>query len=143
MAKILIIDDDSAVQLTMLERAGHSLVAASDGRMALFDEGDFGLLFPDIFMPGMDGFETMRLVHQQRRRNRTAPTIGRPGRRQCCFRPVMRTSIGCSLKSRTKSPVLGEGRIRQHDTRYQARRRHDCAGCDRDQRGRMAELSQR
>ena len=67
MAKILIVDDDSAVQLTMLERAGHSLVAASDGRkgMALFDEGDFGLLFPDIFMPGMDGFETMRLVHQQ------------------------------------------------------------------------------
>ena len=60
MAKILIVDDDSAVQLTMLERAGHSLVAASDGRkgMALFDEGDFGLL-------GMDGFETMRLVHQQ------------------------------------------------------------------------------
>jgi CheY-like chemotaxis protein len=64
----------SAVQLTMLERAGHSRVAASDGRMALFDEGDFGLLFPDIFMPGMDGFETVRLVHQQRRRNRTAPT---------------------------------------------------------------------
>jgi CheY-like chemotaxis protein len=32
LAKILIVDDDSAVQLTMLERAGHSLVAASDGR---------------------------------------------------------------------------------------------------------------
>lgn len=143
MAKILIVDDDSAVQLTVLERADHGLVAASDGRkgMALFDEGDFDLLFPDIFMPGMDGFETMRLVRQQMPLK--PPTIGRRGRRQCCFRPVMRTSIGCSVKSRSKAPVLGEGRKRQHDTRYQTRRRHDCAGCDRDQRGRMAELSQR
>ena len=28
--------------------------------------GDFDLLFLDIFMPGMDGLETMRLVHHQR-----------------------------------------------------------------------------
>ena len=27
---------------------------------------DFDLLFLDIFMPGMDGFETMRMVHQLR-----------------------------------------------------------------------------
>jgi len=35
VAKILIVDDDSAVQLTirlLLERAGHSVVTASDGR---------------------------------------------------------------------------------------------------------------
>jgi CheY-like chemotaxis protein len=71
LAKILIVDDDSEVQLTirlLLERAGHSVVAASDGRkgLALFEAGDFDLLFLDIFMPGMDGFETMRLVHQQK-----------------------------------------------------------------------------
>lgn len=73
MANILIVDDDGAVQLTMrllLERAGHSVVTASDGRkgMALFEAGDFDLLFLDIFMPGMDGFETMRRVHQLRPR---------------------------------------------------------------------------
>lgn len=73
MAKILIIDDDSAVRATiqlLLERAGHSVVAASDGRkgLALFEADDFDLVFLDIFMPGMDGFETMRLVHQQQRR---------------------------------------------------------------------------
>jgi CheY-like chemotaxis protein len=70
VAKILIVDDDSAVQATiklLLERAGHSVVVASDGRkgLAAFETGDFDLLFLDIFMPGMDGIETMRRVHQQ------------------------------------------------------------------------------
>jgi CheY-like chemotaxis protein len=70
LAKILIVDDDSAVQATiklLLERAGHSVVAAGDGRegLSLFEAGDFDLLLLDIFMPGMDGLEMMRLVHQQ------------------------------------------------------------------------------
>jgi CheY-like chemotaxis protein len=70
MARILIVDDDSAVQATirlLLERASHSVVVAGDGRMGLaaVDTADFDLLFLDIFMPGMDGFETMRLVHQR------------------------------------------------------------------------------
>jgi CheY-like chemotaxis protein len=70
LAKILIVDDDSAVQMTiklLLERAGHSVVVASDGRkgLAILESEQFDLLFLDIFMPGMDGFETMRLVRQQ------------------------------------------------------------------------------
>lgn len=70
MARILIVDDDIAVQATirlLLERAGHSVVVAGDGRkgFAIFEAGEFDLLFLDIFMPGMDGLETMRLVHQQ------------------------------------------------------------------------------
>jgi CheY-like chemotaxis protein len=71
MAKILIVDDDAAVRTTiqlLLERAGHRVVAASDGRkgLTLFEAEEFDLLFLDIFMPGMDGIETMRLVHAQR-----------------------------------------------------------------------------
>jgi CheY-like chemotaxis protein len=73
LARILIIDDDRAVQATirlLLEGAGHSVVVASDGRngIAIFESEEFDLLFLDIFMPGMDGFETMRVVHQQQPR---------------------------------------------------------------------------
>ncbi len=83
LAKILIVDDDSAVQATiriLLERAGHSVVAASDGRkgLAIFETGDFDLLFLDIFMPGMDGLETMRHVHLLRPDTPIIVISGRP-----------------------------------------------------------------
>jgi CheY-like chemotaxis protein len=70
LAKILIVDDDPTVQSVirlLLERAGHQVAAADDGRRGLdqLQSQDFDLLFLDIFMPGMDGFETMRLVRQR------------------------------------------------------------------------------
>jgi CheY-like chemotaxis protein len=67
LAKILVVDDDPAVRMTiqlLLERAGHRVVVADDGRkgVAAFEADAFDLLFLDIFMPGMDGLETMRLM---------------------------------------------------------------------------------
>lgn len=67
MANILIVDDDPAVQFTirlLLERAGHHVTVAGDGHkgLALFGGSQFDMLFLDIFMPGMDGLETMRHV---------------------------------------------------------------------------------
>jgi CheY-like chemotaxis protein len=83
LAKILVVDDDHAVQATirlLLERAGHSVVVADDGRtgLAIFETGNFDLLFLDIFMPGMDGLETMRLVHQRQPLTPIIVISGRP-----------------------------------------------------------------
>jgi CheY-like chemotaxis protein len=71
VANILIVDDDVAVRATiriLLEHAGHNVVVADDGHKGLqiIEAGDFDLLIVDIFMPGMDGLETMRLVHRLR-----------------------------------------------------------------------------
>jgi CheY-like chemotaxis protein len=83
LARILVVDDDAAVQVTvrlLLERAGHHVVTADDGRkgLALCETGDFDLLFLDIFMPGMDGFETMRMVRQHRPQMPIIVISGRP-----------------------------------------------------------------
>ena len=64
----------------LLERAGHSVVTADGGRtgLALCETGNFDLLFLDIFMPGMDGFETMRMVRQHRPQIPIIVISGRP-----------------------------------------------------------------
>ena len=83
LAKILIIDDDISVQVTLrllLEGAGHDVVAANDGRrdLDLLDAGRYELLILDIFMPGMDGFETLRLVRQHKASLPIIAISGRP-----------------------------------------------------------------
>jgi CheY-like chemotaxis protein len=116
LAKILVVDDDPAVQLTirlLLERAGYSVIVASDGEkgLAAFETADFDLLFLDIFMPGMDGLETMRIVHRKRP---TIPIIvisGRPLTPELTAEPdflAMATKLGaiCSLPKPFKPAEL-------------------------------------
>jgi CheY-like chemotaxis protein len=71
MASILVIDDDRAVLTTvriLLERDAHAVETVDNSRagLQLFETKRFDLLIVDIFMPGMDGFETMNRVHQSR-----------------------------------------------------------------------------
>ena len=102
MARILVVDDDVAVQVTvrlLLERAGHTVVTAGDGRkgLALCQTGDFDLLFLDIFMPGMDGFETMRMVRQQSPQLPIIVISGRPITSEADSAPdflIMATKLG-------------------------------------------------
>lgn len=70
MSHILVIDDDPAVRMTIrlvLEREGHTVALASDGLagMKALKAGRIDLLIVDIFMPGMDGIETIREVRKQ------------------------------------------------------------------------------
>jgi len=71
MARILAIDDDGAICATVsliLERAGHQIVAAQDGRrgLKLLEANRFDLLLIDIFMPEMDGLETIRVLRKSK-----------------------------------------------------------------------------
>ena len=116
MASILIVDDDKAVSLIMkllLEREGHRITCATDGPTALqiFREGEFDLLIVDIFMPGMDGLETMKLVHQYRPGVPIIVISGHAFSSRTSPSPdflAMSTKLGaiCSLQKPFKSAVL-------------------------------------
>src|ERR1700733_15028925 len=69
MARVLAIDDDGAVCATVsaiLERAGHQVVTAQNARggLKLLEADRFDLLLIDIFMPEMDGLETIRVLRR-------------------------------------------------------------------------------
>src|SRR5690242_20512194 len=64
MARILIIDDEQGIRRPLqilLERAGHEVMAASDGQEGLRLWRTFGadLVITDIMMPNKDGIETI------------------------------------------------------------------------------------
>jgi CheY-like chemotaxis protein len=69
VANVLVVDDDPAVRTTIrlvLERNGHRVSVAADGRagLAALAAGGIDLMFVDLFMPGMDGMETLREVRK-------------------------------------------------------------------------------
>ncbi len=69
---ILVIDDEQAIRdsLTMfLEELGHKVQCAENGKagLELFNTNDFQLVFSDITMPGMDGFEFLRQAKESKR----------------------------------------------------------------------------
>ena len=74
MSRGLVVDDDNAVRTaikTVLEHNGFDVVVAEDGRSGIAEvQGhSFDVVIVDIFMPGMDGLETIRAF------NKHAPTV--------------------------------------------------------------------
>ena len=71
MARVLVVDDDQGVRAAItvvLQSGGFEVVAVQDGpagRKAL-EAAPFDAAIVDIFMPEMDGLETIRLFRQSR-----------------------------------------------------------------------------
>jgi CheY-like chemotaxis protein len=75
MARILIIDDNAPTRDILrqaLERAGHEVVEASDGRVGIERQRTMPaeVIITDILMPEQEGFETIRELR------RDFPTTG-------------------------------------------------------------------
>jgi PAS domain S-box-containing protein len=88
-AAVLLVDDDPANLLAMeaaLAAPGRAFVRADSGEEALrrLLERDFAVVLLDLALPGLDGFETARLL-RSRERSRDTPVIFVTGRDTAAF----------------------------------------------------------
>mgnify|MGYP001598826233 CR=1 FL=1 len=70
MANLLIVDDEENIRLLykeVLEEDGHKAEIAKDGEEALarIERGGIDLVILDIRMPGIDGIEVLRRMHEK------------------------------------------------------------------------------
>lgn len=70
MARVLVVDDDHSVCLaiqTLLEHEGFDVVVSDSGSSGLkaIERSAFDVVMVDIFMPGMDGLQTIKAFNDR------------------------------------------------------------------------------
>jgi two-component system sensor histidine kinase/response regulator len=68
--RVLLVEDNRVNQVvasTLLERHGHEVVVADNGRVALdaLDEAEFDVVLMDVQMPEMDGYAATAAIRQR------------------------------------------------------------------------------
>ena len=89
-AHVLVVDDDELIRKTLklhLEAAGLHVSLASNGleAVASVENKRPDIIILDLFMPEMDGFETLRRLNQSDRRARILAISGAGSASECSF----------------------------------------------------------
>jgi twitching motility two-component system response regulator PilG len=77
--KVMIIDDSNTIRRTaeaLLKKAGYEVLTAADGfeAMSIITDQRPDIIFVDIMMPRLDGYQTCRLI-KNNKQFRTTPVI--------------------------------------------------------------------
>ena len=83
LASILVIDDDPLVRRVLwdiLSHAGHTVSTAENGEegIAMFERGEYDVVFTDLGMSGMSGYQVIRAVRACREQARVIVLTGWP-----------------------------------------------------------------
>src|ERR1700682_2363089 len=101
MTRVLVIDDDQSVRMaieSLLRHQDCAVVLANSGQLAsnILETTQFDVVMVDIFMPGMDGLETIKAF---RKRAPTTPIVAMSGFRFCSSRVVLAPDfLGMAIK---------------------------------------------
>jgi CheY-like chemotaxis protein len=81
MARILLIDDEPQIVTmltTFLEREGHAIVSAGDGKegLKILADSCFDIVITDILMPERDGFEVLMSIKKMPNRPKVIAITG-------------------------------------------------------------------